>query len=332
MPLRRWLIGACLGLLAMTGCKDEETTTPPPPPTPLGNGTIGSIKPAAHNAEAFTAPLDATPSPMGDMVFFTARNADGAGVFRAAASGEGAVMTLYAGDPISGPVGITVSTEGALVYVADPGALVNDQDEGTIWSLPASGGTPSAISGTAGYAPRGIVLVNEANADVLYFTGKVPSDGAPGVFKVHASGGAVTAIATGGPFSDPNGIAVTGEGVIYVADSAAEDLEAGSARIIEIRGNTPTILQEGLQVGFPAGIALSQDNSALLISALDPATSKDQVLRIDLATKQQTAVSDVIGGFEEAAGLHRAAKAEVYAWADSSADGSGTVYVLTPAP
>src|SRR5688500_7241058 len=118
MPLRRWLIGTCLGLMAMTGCKDEEPT-PPPPPTPLGNGTIGSIKPAAHDAAAFTSPLDATPNPTGEMVFFTARNEEGAGVFRSAATG-GAVMVLYAGEPISGPVGITISSDSSQVYVADP--------------------------------------------------------------------------------------------------------------------------------------------------------------------------------------------------------------------
>jgi hypothetical protein len=328
MPLRQWLIGTCLGLLAMTGCKDE-VVDPPPPPAPQGNGTIGSIKPAAHDAAAFSAPLDATPNPTGESVFFTARNEQGAGVFKASASGGG-VTALYAGDPISGPVGITISSDSQMVFVADPGALVSDQDEGVIWMIPAAGGTPTALSGTAGYAPRGIVLVEESGADQVYFTGKTPGSGAPGVFVVSASGGTVKTIASGSPFSDPNGVAVTGEGAIYVVDSAAEDLSAGSARVIEVKGTTATILQEGLRVGFPAGIALAQDNSAILISALDPKTGKDQVVRIDLATKQQTALSDVIGGFEEAAGLHRAAKAEVYAWADSSADGSGTVYVLTP--
>ncbi len=328
MPLRRWLLGPCLGLLVMTGCKDD-VVEPPPPPTNLGNGTIGSIKPAAHDAAAFTAPLDATPSPEGDMVFFTARNADGAGVFKAAASG-GTTSVVYVGDPISGPVGITVATDSRMIYVADPGASVNDVDEGVLWAVSASGGTPTPVNGTGGYAPRGIVLMNESGTDALYFTGKQPTDGVPGVFKVHAIGGTVQTIAKGGPFSDPNGIAVTNEGIIYVVDSAAEDLAAGSARVIEVKNGVPTILQEGLKVGFPAGIALSQDNTALLVSALSPATGKDQVVRIDLVSKLQTVNDQGIGGFEEAAGLHRAANAEVYAWADSGADGSGTVYVLAP--
>ena len=38
--------------------------------------------------------------------------------------------------------------------------------------------------------------------------------------------------------------------------------------------------------------------------------------------------TDTIGGFSESAGLHRAKTLNVYAWADSRANGTGTVYVL----
>jgi len=328
MPLRRWLIGTCLGLMAVTGCNcgDDEQ----PPTQPLGNGTIGSIKPAAHDPAAFTSPLDATPSSDGNTVFFTARNVDGAAVFKSASSG-GAPTVLHAGDPISAPVGISISSDDQMVFVADPGASVNEEDQGALWMIPAAGGAPTLVAGTAGYAPRGIVVMNEAGADQIYFTGKTPGEnGLPGVFKVSASGGTVEELATGGLLSDPNGIAVTREGVVYVADSAAEDLEAGSARVIQVADKKTTPVKDGLKVGFPAGIALSQDDTVILVSALDPATRKDQVVRIDLVSKQATSVNTGIAEFEEAAGLHRASKAEVYAWADSSADGSGTVYVLAP--
>lgn len=327
MPLSRWLIGSCLGLMAVTGCTCGEDEKPPT--QTLGNGTIGSIKPAAHDANAFTSPLDATPSADGSAVFFTARNADGPAVFKGSASG-GTPTLLHAGDPLSAPVGISLSSDDQMVFVADPGAVVGEQDDGALWTVPAAGGTPSLVAGTAGYAPRGLVVVNEGGSDQLYFTGKLPADGTPGVFKVSASGGTVETLASGGLLSDPNGIAVNGEGVVYVADSAAKDLEAGSARVIQVANKQATLVQDGLRVGFPAGIALAQDGSALLVSAIDPASRTDQVVRIDLASKQATSVNMGIAAFEEAAGLHRAAKAEVYAWADSSADGSGTVFVLAP--
>jgi DNA-binding beta-propeller fold protein YncE len=325
MPLRRWLIGACLGLLAVTGCNcgDDEK-----PPSVLGNGTIGSITPAAHDEAAFTAPLDATPSPDGAQVYFTARNADGAGVFKAEASGGG-IVALHAGDPIAAPVGITVSTDNLMVYLADPGASVNEEDTGAIWMVPTAGGDATLVAGTAGYTPRGIVLMKQDGSDQLYFTGTTP-EGIPGVFKVPAVGGTVEGIAKGEPFSDPNGLAVTSKGDIYVIDSAARDTAAGSARVIQVSGQTATVLQENLKVGFPAGIALAQNDSVILVSALDPDTRTDVLVRINLSSMEQTAVSDGISTLEEAAGLHRAANAEVYAWADSSADGSGTVYLLTP--
>src|SRR6185503_12836684 len=129
MPLRRWLVGACLGLFAVTGCNCGEDVV-------RGNGTIGAIEPAASGATGgVSAPLDATPSPDGKEVYFTARNADGSGVFKAAASG-GTITPLHVGDPISGPVGITVSSDNQMIYIADPGASINDEDQGAIWMVP----------------------------------------------------------------------------------------------------------------------------------------------------------------------------------------------------
>jgi sugar lactone lactonase YvrE len=295
----------------------------------LGNGTIGAIAPAANNASVFNAPLDATPSPDGKEVYFTARNADGAGVFKAAASG-GDITPLHVGEPISGPVGITVSTDNQMVFIADPGASINDGDQGAIWMVPATGGAPTVLSGTADHAPRGITLVNEGGTDQLYFTGRNPADGVPGVFKVAAAGGTVQGLVKGAPFSDPNGIAVTRDGTLYIIDTAAGDITAGSARVIKVAGSTAIVFHEGLKVGFPAGIALSQDDSVALISAVDPVLGTDVVVRLTLADNKQESISTGIDTFEEAAGLHRAANAEVYAWCDSTANGSGTVYVLTP--
>jgi len=41
-------------------------------------------------------------------------------------------------------------------------------------------------------------------------------------------------------------------------------------------------------------------------------------------------MTEPVGAFSESAGLHRAHDADVFAWADSKANGSGTVYVLKP--
>jgi sugar lactone lactonase YvrE len=196
--------------------------------------------------------------------------------------------------------------------------------------VPAAGGTPTVLSGTADHAPRGLALVKEEGVDQIYFTGRNPADGEPGVFKVAASGGTVQGLVKGAPFSDPNGIAVTRDGTLYIVDTAAGDLTAGSAQVIKVADNTATVFHEGLKVGFPAGIALSQDDSTALISAMDPVRGTDVVVRLNLAENKEELFNTGIEAFEEAAGLHRAANAEVYAWCDSTANGSGTVYVLTP--
>jgi DNA-binding beta-propeller fold protein YncE len=323
------MLGACLGLVAVTGCKSGDDDDGPDAPV-LGNGTIGTIAPAAHDEAAFTAPLDATPSPDGTEVYFTARNADGAGVFKAAASGGG-ITPLHVGDPFAGPVNITVSTDNQMLFVADPGATVGEADEGAIWMVPTLGGTPTVLAGTAGHSPRGITVVNENGGDQIYFTGNTPGEEKfPAVFRISASGGTPEILFKGEPLSDPNGIAVTKQGSVYVVDNAAGDISAGSARVIAVVDGGADIVAEGLKVGFPAGIALSQDETVALISAIDPEKRTDLVVRLNLATKEQTNFSSGIDSFEEAAGLHRAANAEAYAWCDSRADGSGTVYVLTP--
>ena len=84
-----------------------------------------------------------------------------------------------------------------------------------------------------------------------------------------------------------------------------------------------------LALGHPAGLALIGDDKALLVSGLDPVKRTDVVYRVELADKSQKEFSAVIGEFTESAGLHKAKGSDVYAWADSRANATGTVYVLT---
>ena len=70
-------------------------------------------------------------------------------------------------------------------------------------------------------APRGLTLIRENNADMIYFTGAAPADGQPAVMKVPASGGELTVLEKGGQLVTPVGIAVNGAGVVYVADAGA---------------------------------------------------------------------------------------------------------------
>ena len=187
------------------------------------------------------------------------------------------------------------------------------------------------MPGTAGTQPRGLELRNANGADEIVFSGVDAQSGAPNVFQVASVGGTAMALAPANSLSDPSGIAIAQNGDVYVADSRGAETRLAS--VLLVKGGAATAIASDLPVGYPVGIALTMDDSALFVSGLDPATLTDVVYRIDLASKAQTrftgAGSIDIGKFEESAGLHRAKNANVFAWADSRANTAGTVYLVT---
>jgi DNA-binding beta-propeller fold protein YncE len=322
---------AILGVLALAttvACSSESTNNDPttrnPPPDQggqLGNGKPSKIDPAANGSD-FMSPFDATPDLDGKTVYFTGLTREGdPGVFKVDAKG-GAITRLFVGEPLSTPFGIAISEDGKTLFIADSGAARSETEEGgNVFTLSIEGGTPSVLSGTEGTRPRGL----EVKGEQVYFTGK--KDGKAGLFTVGVGGGSASAVAVGAPFADPSGVAIRKNGEVYVADSSP-DGEAGSA-IIRVADGKAELFQMGIAVGHPAGVALSQDEDALLISGIEPEKGTDIVYRIDLGSKEMTTFDAVIKDFMESAGLHRAKKAEVYAWADSRANKGGTVYVLS---
>ncbi len=289
-----------------------------------GNGQIGTIVVAANDT-SFTSPFDATPSPDGTVIFFTAIGADGTGgVFTSPAVGGGA-KRLDSGGIFTSPSSITISGDGQQLFVADPAADDDTTDRyGAVFVLPAAGGTPTVLAGTTGLQPRGVVVAGST----LYFTTGAASAAGPAVYSVAIAGGQATAIVSGAPLVDPGGIAVAQNGDAYVADSIGST--SNLAAVFKVSGGQASLVVGDLGVGYPAGIALVQDESTLLVSGLDPATQTDVVYRIVLgATPQTSTFNQTISAFGEPAGLHRAARADVYAWADSLANTTGTVYALS---
>jgi NHL repeat len=289
-----------------------------------GNGQIGTITKAANDT-SFKSPFDATPSPDGSMIYFTAVGADGTGGVFSVRAGGGAATRLDSGGLLVSPSGITISADSNQLYVADAAADDDMTDSyGAIFVLPASGGTPAAVSGTKGLQPRGLVVSGSS----LYFTGVDISRGGPGVYSIAASGGQPNTIASGAPFLNPSGIAVAQNGDVYVADSLASASQL--AAVIKVSNGHAMPIVSDLGVGYPAGIALVQDESALLVSGIDPLKQTDLVYRIELgATPTLSSFDQTISAFGESAGLHRAAGADIYAWADSLANGTGTVFALS---
>jgi hypothetical protein len=75
-------------------------------------------------------------------------------------------------------------------------------------------------------------------------------------------------------------------------------------------------------------VALTADEGFLFVSSIDPALETDTIARIKLDTKDVDFLSQGIDQFTESAGLHRAKNADSYAWADSTANKTGTVFTV----
>jgi sugar lactone lactonase YvrE len=298
---------------------------------------LAQISPVANAAEAST-PVDATPSPDGSSVYFIAFTSkvaeDGIrmervpAIFKTTSAPGGVAQKLFEGAPLQSPFGITISDDGNTLFIADSSADGSEEAErsdGRVFAMSSGGGSPTALAGTEGIAPAGV----EASGASLYVTGR--KDGLPGLYKTGIGGGAVSPVAVGGVFQDPGGVTVTRDGIAYVIDTGSATGSQSLASVIKVTPDGKTeVLLEGLSVGHPAGIALTLDESAVLVSGLDNAEATDRVYRVQLADKTVTKLSSTIGEFYESAGLHRARNVELFAWADSHANQYGTVYVLKP--
>jgi sugar lactone lactonase YvrE len=320
------------------GTGGGTTTSSTSTSTSTGTGGTGGSHMASVNAAAAAGtPFDATPNSTGKTLYFTANGVNGLGVYQAPADGSNMGATAVyptapndPNDPFIAPFGIAISSDDKTLFVADPGA--GTADLGTIFVVPAGGGTPTALAGTDGTVPRGLDIVVEGGKDQLYFTGSKITAGMPtltGVYSMPASGNSLGVVFMGPPFMDPSGIAVASNGDIYVIDTISSASNTAEVYVIP-KGGMPQLVVSDLRTGYPAGAALSMDEKTLYVSGLNAATMTDRVVAIDVATKTATEqLAMEIGSNVEAGGLHRAKGADVFAWADLTAGGIGTVYRIT---
>jgi sugar lactone lactonase YvrE len=318
------ILGAvATAVVAGAACAEETTEDS------AGKPTIGPVA----NDPNIDMPVDATPSPDGKEIYFIANSKvpdeDNIGFLRQAAiykvsAAGGAITKLFQGEPLVAPFGITISNDGQTLYIADTGAVTSeDRSDGRVYSMGVSGGAPTPLGGTDGLAPGGV----EVMGDALYITGK--KDGKAGLYKTGFAGGVVTPVAAGELFVDPSGVAVARDGTAYVVDSGSAVHGTALASVVKVSGDGRTeIVIDGLSVGHPAGIALSNEEKTIFVSGFDPGTGTDVVFTVDANSRAVGQFTDTIADFSESAGLHRARNTDVFAWADSHANGTGTVYVL----
>lgn len=283
---------------------------------PNGSGTLTGAKPVALGDAKL--PFDATPSPDGCTVYFTALDAtDTPSVYK---SSGGTATRLTGGGLLTLPSGITVNSTGGTLFVADPEAEPTPGQFGALFAIPASGGGAEVLTGTAGKRVSGVTVARLAGTDVLYFTGQ-EADGKGAVYSIPIGGGAATTVFVGPPLVSPSSVAVTDDGTVYVTDNG------GGGALYAVKGVTATLIKAPLSGGFPSGVALSRDGTAVLLAAASGATRIDRVGLTDFKT---TSFTTGLETGRDPAGLHRALSVEVYALVDQVTGGAGGIFLLAP--
>lgn len=334
MRWRFWGLVLVLVMAGLSGCGGASSSGGTNQAAlPLRNEVLSTAKLVAQ-PEQFATPWDATPDPDGQQIYFTASGTGGVAVLRVPADGSAAPVVLASGAPFAEPRGLSISTDGQQLYIADPKASGDDGKSGRVFAIPSAGGMPTVVPGTAGIAPRGLEVVRQQNIDVLYIAGNVLDTTEPAVFKLPLdSNGSLTVLAKGAPLREPVGLAVTSDGTLLVADRLAAGTGKGSVFRMAVGGVLEQIAGP-VRTGLPVvGAALTLDEQALLVSALAPDRDSAQVLLIELGTLKQGIVNKGIAANTGSGGVHRAHNRNFFAWADTTLPGMGRkggVYALTP--
>jgi len=119
----------------------------------------------------------------------------------------------------------------------------------------------------------------------------------------------------GAPLVAPGGLAVTGDGTVWVSDAAAGRGRTGALIRIDTEG--AEIVLEGFEAGDPAGVALRLDESAVLVSTVEGAAT---ILVYEIATGNLSRLHDAFERFNGAGGLHRLADEDRFAWVGDGAE------------
>lgn len=318
-----------LALLASSCAKDEMGGSTNPV-TPTDQSPFASVDVAARASELFNSPRAGVPLPGGGVAFVamqpaTDERASQAAVLRGAPGEEASV--LYSGELLQNPLDLDLSTDGTTLYVAD--SLHFDAEGnnagGALLLVPLDGGEPTSLA--IGYGPRAVTVADSGD---VYFSGRAPESGEPGVFRLY--GDAVETLYTGAPLVDPSGLAVASNGRVFVADTSLSDGEETSlssrAGVVAIGEGRADVFVSGFETGYPAGIALTSDDAALIVSG-QGSDSSNLVYVFTTATPGAAPYVESAFASEHwsSGGLHREHGANRFAWCDRAAEG-GTIYAI----
>jgi len=309
---KRVLVAAPILLI---GCGSDANLKliPTTPPSQVSRAVSGD----------FHSPTDAVVSPDGSEFYFAAYDADSNPAIYQSSSAIGSTAEKIASsDPLDLPMGLVMSCDGSTLYIADAGTGdgndgTPDDQEGAIFSLPAGGGTLTALLSTGIVHPHGLAM--GPDCDTLYITGWTP-DGLPALFTLKP-GGAPQLLHSGAPLTAPTGLHVDKDGVAWVMDHLAVG-SAGEGVLFAIPsdGGAVTEVASNLRMGTPGGVSLVAGGGTAVMPTLD-ASGKGQLTAVDIATGETTQIpaTDML----EPAGLRTAREAGVFAVVDAE---GGAIY------
>lgn len=170
----------------------------------------------------------------------------------------------------------------------------------------------TVIPGTEGYTVTALDYP-AADSGYVYFSGLAPDEMVPGIFRIPEDGGTAELVATG-MATVPTGVVVASDGTIYsTADGALYEGD--------------TAVATGITLGSPAGVALTPDDSTVMVSALSGPGGHSEVVLVNRTDDTTTVFDDVISANVGSGGLHRAQQvATEYAWCGVTTGSGGTVY------
>lgn len=299
---------------------------PAPSTEPKEEGPFKSLEVAANSAAAFTEPRAGVPLSDGRVAFLATVSDDQGKVGLFMQEKDGSKL-LHSGEKLVNARDIDTTIDDTALLAADPSVLSVGPDgtqlSGAILKFSLTGGEPELLA--AGYSPVSVTVTESG----IYFSGRDPASGDPGVFRL--VGDTVDSLFTGAPLVDPSGIAVMKDGTVLVADtrlfeSTPINSEAG---VVLIKDGAATLFASGFSTGYPAGIALTKDESTLIISGEAPDRSDAVYLfSVDDPGAGATVVrAEFSVEQNSSAGLKRLRSENTFIWASGSFN-SGTVYKI----
>ncbi len=260
-------------------------------------------------------PIVATPDAMGQTIYFIAKGSLSPTLFSVPAAG-GTPTPLMTVQVQGAPVGLAFLPSTGMLYVADKTYGVKQIDP--------TGKQPSTTYGVTTPAVPLAIDVDDTKGTV-YFTSQ--TDGT--LYSMSTSGANITAIAPKGSFVDPEGVAVLHKAsaeTVFVVDRN----DGKSGKLYKVMGGAATVVASGFFPGTPSGVAVTLDESKILVSALDATGAHSEVDIFDATTFAKSVANDGIQQNVGSGGLHRAYAADVFAWAGitNGTTNAGLVYQL----